>query len=106
MVEEKPEHGKRHYDLCTAVDGTRLSIALRVIEDAGADPTLLQMGAELIRQGRELIILANDRVGDSRRNCCRMQDDGMCTCSLRHNHAGPCSTKRELPPEPEESNDG
>ncbi len=88
---ERVPHGKRHYDLCIAVDGTRLSIALEAILEAGADPEMVRMGKEMVEAGRNLIILANDRVGDTARVC--VGTLGQSYCGLRHNHEGPC---REL----------
>ncbi len=86
------KHGMRHYNLCRAVDGTKLSIALDSIKAAGADPEMVRMGQVLIDEGRNLIILANDRVGDGSRVCARTKliDDEYRSCGLRYNHAGGC----------------
>lgn len=91
---EEKSHGVRHYNLCTAVDGTKLSIALKDIKAAGADPELVRMGEVLINEGRQLIILANDRVGDGNRICSRGYVGNLSrSCGLRHNHAGPCDNE-------------
>lgn len=92
MASEEKSHGMRHYNLCRAVDGTALSLAIKAIREAGADPELVRMGQVLINEGRQLIILANDRIGDGNRICCRSvgNADEFKSCGLRYNHAGPC----------------
>lgn len=95
MAGEAPSHGKRHFDLCRAVNGTKLSIALAPIRAAGADPRLVSAGERLIDEGRALIILVNDRVGDSNRLCVKLLG-GDTACGLRHNHAGECKPRGEV----------
>lgn len=88
---EDESHGMRHYNLCMAVDGLKLGMVLDVIKAAGADPELCRMGEALIREGRQLLFLANDRVGDGNRLCVGSCNKG---CGLLYNHAGEC---RDLP---------
>ena len=98
MADENLSHGMRHYNLCRAVDGTRLSIALDAIKEAGADPEMVRMGQVLIDEGRQLIILANDRVGDGNRICVstNMIDGEYESCGLLNNHAGKCDLRGEV----------
>lgn len=97
MGDENLSHGMRHYNLCRAVDGIKLSIALDAIKAVGADPEMVRMGQVLIDEGRKLIILANDRVGDGNRICaCTKKIDGEYkSCGLRYNHAGECALREE-----------
>ncbi len=88
-LSELISHRQRHYDLCRAIDGTKLSIALDAIRVAGADPELLRVGEQMIEEGRNLILLANYRVGDSNRLCSQEVSEDT-SCSLHYQHLGAC----------------